>query len=120
MTKLTTASQEMIASFAKANKVSKAKVSDLIKSVMTEEYTPRGRTASEKIKAVRDVIVREFVGKELRFSSKDVVKKCGVTMYEANNALHFLEKNEQITRGGKITATGKGRKAIEWVSAKTL
>lgn len=118
MTKLTTSTQDMIATFAKTNKVSKAKVIDLIKSVMAEQ-TPRGRTASEKIKNVRDVIVREFVGKNVKFSSKDVASKCGVTLFEANNAIHFLEKEEKIARAGKVAVNTKGRKAIEW-TAKTM
>lgn len=120
-TNLNTTALELIAAFVKANKVSKAKVTELaeqlIATVPHQEIVRgnAGRKASETILALRKMI-SEQKDEIINMTAKDVAAKFGVTNVEASNTLNFFEKSGLFTRNGlKDKEPGtRGKREVIW------
>ena len=122
--------QEMIATFAKSNKVSKVKVTDLVQQVLgTVEIPqvekkssgkPRGRTASEETVALRENIKAKLLEVK-QTTAKELSKEFQVSPVDANNVLKFLEKQGAAVRAGlKDKDAGvRGKREIIWAFAAT-
>lgn len=110
---LKTTTQEMIATFAKMNKISKAKVTDLVSQIVQMEHTTakRGRKVTEGIQQIQEGVLQMK-----NFTVQDVSKKFGIDKIIAKRVIRRLEKATRLVRVGKDTNDGKGRKVICWSS----
>lgn len=114
---------ELIAVFAKANKVSRAKVTELgeqlVATVPYVEVTHRtmGRKASETVLVLRKMM-EERKDEVVEMTAKDVAAKFGVSAVEANNTLRFFEKSGLFTRVGmKDKEPGtRGKREVIWTA----
>ena len=125
-TTLNTVALEMIASFAKTNKVSKAKVTDLAEQlfatmpVMTStNRNSAGRKASENILTLRAMMVekKEVV---VNMTAKELASKFGCDAQEANNTLRYFEKTGMFVKVGlKDKEPGtRGKREVIWSVAQ--
>ena len=116
--------QEMIATFAKSNKVSKVKVTDLVQQVLSTIEVPavvekikkqRGRVASEATVTLRENIKAKMMEKK-KATAKEIAEEFGITPVEANNNLRFFEKHGVFVRNGfKDKEAGKrGKREVIW------
>jgi len=118
---LNTTALELIASFAKANKVSRAKVTELgeqlIATVPVQEITrgTPGRKASDTVLALRKMM-SEQKDQIINMTAKDVAAKFGVSPVEANNTIRFFEKSGMFIRAGfKDKEPGtRGKREVIW------
>jgi predicted HTH transcriptional regulator len=111
--------QEMINAFAKTNKVSKVKVSELVAQVMSVSVVKtkkEGRKASQVISSLRDVIYSNLKSMK-NVTSNDLMKQYGVSKVQANNTLYYFEKKNLIVRSGNKVMGKVGRQPTLW-SAK--
>ena len=125
-TTLNTVALEMIASFAKANKVSKAKVTTLAEQLFATmpamESTNRnsaGRKASETVMALRTMMAEQ---KEVvvNMTAKELASKFGFEAQEVNNTLRFFEKSGVFVKVGlKDKEPGtRGKREVIWTVAQ--
>ena len=124
-TNLTATALEMIASFSKANKVSRAKVTELAEQLVATVEVQQvvrtnpnaGRKASETVLALRKMM-EEQKGEIINMTAKEVASKFGCDVQEANNTLRFFEKSGLFMKVGlKDKEAGvRGKREIVWVS----
>ena len=124
---LTATALEMIAAFSKANKVSRAKVTDLAEQLfatmpvqeVVKNHSNAGRKASETIITLRAMMVekKEVV---VNMTAKEVASKFGVEAQEANNTLRFFEKSGVFVKVGlKDKEPGtRGKREVIWSVAQ--
>ena len=120
---LTATALEMIAAFSKANKVSKAKVTDLAEQLFAtmpvqEVVTNRGsagRKASETITTLRKMMA-EQKDQIINMTAKDVASKFGFEAQEVNNTLRYFEKSGVFVKVGlKDKEPGtRGKREVIW------
>ena len=124
-TNLTATALEMIAAFSKANKVSRAKVTELAEQLVATVEVQQvvrsnpnaGRKASETVLALRKMM-EEQKGEIINMTAKEVASKFGCNVQEANNTLRFFEKTGMFVKvGQKDKEAGvRGKREIIWAS----
>ena len=124
-TNLTATALEMIAAFSKANKVSRAKVTELAEQLVATVEVQQvvrtnpnaGRKASETVLALRKMM-EEQKGEIINMTAKEVASKFGCDVQEANNTLRFFEKSGLFMKVGlKDKEAGvRGKREIVWAS----
>ena len=124
-TNLTATALEMIAAFSKANKVSRAKVTELAEQLVATVEVQQvvrtnpnaGRKASETVLALRKMM-EEQKGEIINMTAKEVASKFGCDVQEANNTLRFFEKSGLFMKVGlKDKEAGvRGKREIIWAS----
>ena len=124
-TNLTATALEIIAAFSKANKVSKAKITELAEQLVATVEVQQvvrtnpnaGRKASETVLALRKMM-EEQKEEIVNMTAKEVAAKFGVDTIEANNTLRFLEKTGMFARVGlKDKEPGvRGKREVLWAS----
>ncbi len=124
-TNLTATAIEMIAAFSKANKVSRAKVTELAEQLVATVEVQQvvrtnpnaGRKASETVLALRKMM-EEQKGEIINMTAKEVASKFGCDVQEANNTLRFFEKSGLFMKVGlKDKEAGvRGKREIVWAS----
>ena len=109
--------ENLVTSFAKQNKVSKAKLMSLV-AEMQQVKNPTGRPVGNKAQIVRDTI-RSMKTSE-PFTSVDIAKKTGYDIVSVNNSLRYLMQVEKvIIQAGKQERTGaRGKRPILWKFTK--
>ena len=121
-TTLNTTALEIIATFSKANKVSRAKVTELAEQLVatmpvmvSTNRSSAGRKASETVLALRKMM-EEQKDMVVNMTAKEVASKFGVEPIEANNTLRFLEKTGLFVRTGlKDKEAGvRGKREVLW------
>jgi DNA-binding MarR family transcriptional regulator len=121
-TTLNTTALEIIATFSKANKVSRAKVTELAEQLVatmpvmvSTNRSSAGRKASETVLALRKMM-EEQKDIVVNMTAKEVASKFGVEPIEANNTLRFLEKTGLFVRTGlKDKEAGvRGKREVLW------
>ena len=121
-TTLNTVALELISSFAKANKVSKAKVTELAEQLVatmpvmvSTNRSNAGRKASETVLALRSMMEEQ---KEVvvNMTAKEVASKFGCDVQEVNNTLRFFEKTGMFAKVGlKDKEPGtRGKREVIW------
>ena len=119
----TTQVQEMIANFAKANKVSKAKTVEFVEQLKTvlavKESKPRGRHTSAAILALRGAIeqrLAEDAESMKNVTTKEVAAMFGVDYSDANKTIkYFAELNKVSQTGSKDREAGqRGKKEAQY------
>ena len=121
-TTLNNVAVELIAAFSKANKVSKAKVTELAEQlvatmpvVVRTTRSGAGRKASENVLALRKMMEdqKEVV---VNMTAKEVASKFGCDAQEVNNTLRFFEKTGMFAKVGfKDKEPGtRGKREIVW------
>lgn len=108
---LNTNVQEMITSFAKMNKISKAKVTDLVTQIVqqTSSKGPRGRKVTEGVRHIQEGVLQMH-----NFTVLDVANKFGITKVVAKRVIRRNEKSGKLLRVGKDVSEGSARKVICW------
>jgi hypothetical protein len=104
-TNLTASALEIIAAFSKANKVSKAKITELAEQLVAtvevqqvvRDTRNAGRKASATVLTLRNMMA-ENKEEIVNMTAKEVAVKFGVEPIEANNTLRFLEKTGLFVR----------------------
>ena len=124
-TNLTASALEIIAAFSKANKVSKAKVTELAEQLVAtvevqqvvRDTRNAGRKASATVLTLRKMM-EEQKEEIINMTAKEVAAKFGVDTIEANNTLRFLEKTGMFARVGlKDKEAGvRGKREVLWAS----
>lgn len=125
-TTLNTTALEIIATFSKANKVSRAKVTELAEQLVatmpvmvSTNRSSAGRKASETVLALRKMMEEQ---KEIvvNMTAKEVASKFGCDVQEANNTLRFFEKTGLFVKVGlKDKEAGvRGKREVLWSSAE--
>ena len=122
---LNNAALELIAAFSKANKVSKAKVTELAEQLVAtvevqqvvRDTRNAGRKASATVLTLRKMM-EEQKEEIINMTAKEVAAKFGVDTIEANNTLRFLEKTGMFARVGlKDKEPGvRGKREVLWAS----
>ena len=121
-TTLNNAALELIASFSKANKVSKTKLTEFAEQLInTVEVAPvkvagvRGKKASETVMALRQMM-QQKKDEVINMTAKEVSEHFGADLIEANNTLRYLEKTGLFMRAGlKDKAPGvRGKREVIW------
>ena len=120
---LNNAALELIAAFSKANKVSKAKVTELAEQLVAtvevqqvvRDTRNAGRKASATVLTLRKMM-EEQKDMVVNMTAKEVASKFGVEPIEANNTLRFLEKTGMFVRTGlKDKEAGvRGKREVLW------
>ena len=120
---LNIAALELVAAFSKANKVSKAKVTELaeqlVATVEVQQVVRDTRNAGRKASATV-LTLRKMMGEQkeeiINMTAKEVAAKFGVDTIEANNTLRFLEKTGMFARVGlKDKEAGvRGKREVLW------
>ncbi len=124
-TNLTATAFEIIAAFSKANKVSKAKITELAEQLVATVEVQQvvrtnpnaGRKASETVLALRKMM-EEQKGEIINMTAKEVASKFGCDVQEANNTLRFFEKSGIFMKVGlKDKEPGvRGKREVLWAS----
>ncbi len=124
-TNLTATALEIIAAFSKANKVSKAKITELAEQLVATVEVQQvvrtnpnaGRKASETVLALRKMM-EEQKGEIINMTAKEVASKFGCDVQEANNTLRFFEKSGIFMKVGlKDKEPGvRGKREVLWAS----
>ncbi len=124
-TNLNIAALELVAAFSKANKVSKAKVTELAEQLVAtvevqqvvRDTRNAGRKASATVLTLRKMMA-ENKEEIVNMTAKEVAAKFGVDTIEANNTLRFLEKTGMFARVGlKDKEPGvRGKREVLWAS----
>ena len=124
-TNLTATALEIIAAFSKANKVSRAKVTELAEQLVATVEVQQvvrtnpnaGRKASETVLTLRKMM-EEQKGEIINMTAKEVASKFGCDVQEANNTLRFFEKSGLFMKVGlKDKEAGvRGKREIVWAS----
>jgi len=122
-TNLTASALEIIAAFSKANKVSKAKITELAEQLVAtvevqqvvRDTRNAGRKASATVLTLRNMMA-ENKEEIVNMTAKEVAVKFGVEPIEANNTLRFLEKTGMFARVGlKDKEAGvRGKREVLW------
>ncbi len=121
-TTLNTTALEIIATFSKANKVSRAKVTELAEQLVatmpvmvSTNRSSAGRKASATVLTLRKMM-EEQKDMVVGMTAKEVASKFGVEPIEANNTLRFLEKTGLFVRTGlKDKEAGvRGKREVLW------
>ena len=128
-TNLTATALEMIAAFSKANKVSKAKVTELAEQLVATVEVQQvvrsnpnaGRKASETVLALRSLMT-EKKEEISNMTAKEVASKFGCDVQEANNTLRFFEKTGMFVKVGlKDKEAGvRGKREVIWSVAEQM
>ena len=113
----TTEVQAIIASFAKANKIGKAKIEALLSDAFShipQRKESTGKPVSEESIAIRAALKKLPKGKT--FIVADIAKKLNVHPAMVNNNINFLVKTESLfSVSGKQKIDGKrGKPATVW------
>lgn len=127
-TTLNTTALEIIATFSKANKVSRAKVTELAEQLVatmpvmvSTNRSSAGRKASETVLALRKMMEdqKEIV---VNMTAKEVASKFGCDVQEANNTLRFFEKTGLFVKVGlKDKEAGvRGKREVIWSVAEQM
>ena len=127
-TTLNTTALEIIATFSKANKVSRAKVTELAEQLVatmpvmvSTNRSSAGRKASETVLALRKMMEEQ---KEIvvNMTAKEVASKFGCDAQEANNTLRFFEKTGMFAKVGlKDKEPGtRGKREVIWSFAEQM
>ena len=113
--------QVLVNEFAKANKVSRAKVETLVSNI--QALSPKkvsnghkGRPVMEKTKALHDLIIQKA-----GVDGNDAVsirKQCQVDNVAFNNAVSYLVKTGKLFRLGKFDTGLRGRQPYILSSVK--
>ncbi len=124
-TTLNTTALEIIAAFSKANKVSKAKITELAEQLVAtvevqqvvRDTRNAGRKASETVLALRKMM-EEQKEEIINMTAKEVASKFGCDVQEANNTLRFFEKSGIFMKVGlKDKEPGvRGKREVLWAS----
>ncbi|MNY35440.1 hypothetical protein D3C86_1698450 [compost metagenome] len=113
---------EVVAQFAKQNKIGKAKLEAFVSEVL-EMHKPAvinsaGRKATEETLRVREVV--KGYSKQLQgkiFTSKELADKIKADVVTVNNTIRYLKDKENMfsVYGKKEKARGeRGRQAVLW------
>lgn len=110
--------EALVADFAKANKISKAKVSEFA-NLVASRYKSTGRPVSGKTVELRQRL-KEYVSSKEQFTSKEIATALNCEPVEVNNALHYLAKTEKcVVQNGYLKGEKtRGRPQILWTVAK--
>lgn len=107
--------ENIVSSYAKANKYSKAKLqsmADEIMQAMPKNTSTQGKPVSEQSQQIRDML-RKAKGET--FTSKDIAKNLNVSPTTVNNNLRYLMTKEGIAQVVGKTRTGaRGKHSLVW------
>ena len=122
-TNLNNVAVELIASFSKTNKVSKAKVTTLAEQLfatmpvqeVVKNRGSAGRKASKTVMALR-AMMAEQKDQIINMTAKDVASKFGCDTQEVNNTLRYFEKLGMFSKVGlKDKEPGtRGKREVIW------
>lgn len=119
--------KELIATFAKSNKVSKEKLEKLVKSVITIQVpqkkkqtvknvkvvSSRGPKVSEAMEILREKIKADVVTLK-EFTTRDLAVKYNTDRFHVNPVLYSLEKKGLVKREAATLAHHRGRQPNIW------
>ena len=106
-----------IREFSKANKIGKAKVEAFVNGILAHVPRPTGKPASPAMLALREKVRKLAESQQAPFTSKELASLINCSMLEANNALNYLQKRENlvIVTGKRASIPGqRGKPALEW------
>lgn len=110
--------ETLVAEFAKANKISKAKLTEFV-NIVASQYKSPGRPVACKIIELRQRL-KEYVSSKEHFTSKEIAIALNCELVEANNALRYLQKTEKfVVQNGYVKGEKtRGRPKVLWSIAK--
>lgn len=113
---LNTTTVEMINSFAKANKVSKAKLTEFVAELAGQFATKKavrtgGRKTSEKYLRVQSEL-RQMKN----FTVNDVATKFGIPYLSARSVVSKFVRAGALVQAGVSETKARGKKAVVWTS----
>lgn len=121
MTTLNQTTVELIAQFAKANKVSKTKLTELITTciamIPAKQPGIRGRKVGAVSAAIRKFITEAEAG--TNFTSVEIAQMFGTTPVVVNSNLRYLEGIGAIVKNGKVHTGTVGKPMFNWVVVET-
>lgn len=115
--------ENMVAEYAKTNKINKAKLMSFVESVLSvsgtkkESSGKRGKPVSQETIELREALRDAIKGTKDVFTVKDMQKKLGGEYVNISNALRFLaEKEKLVSVVGKLDKKPgeRGKKALLW------
>lgn len=112
--------QTIVAEFAKANKISKAKVESFAMAVAeTVKPVGMGRKPSGDTLEYRQKVEAAIVGGKLgdKFTTNDLVNAVGGDLTVANNTLRYLKETKNLVKQAGLKDKGagqKGRRQVIW------
>lgn len=106
--------ESVIGSFAKKNKISKAKLAEFEAEV--QQIKPERKPAITAVsKGIRETILSKAQG----FTSAEIAAETGATTVQVNNNLFALQRQNIVTPTGEKQSTGgRGKPATVWAVAK--
>src|SRR5574343_1154017 len=109
----TTNIQSLVQSFAKENKISKAKLRTFADSILSLQ-PQHGRPMMEKTKELHKQIL-DYI-RQGKTNSSEIQQASGIDKVTINNNIRALEKHGMITRKGTIETGKRGRKLVEYAT----
>ena len=107
---------QTIESFAKTNKISKAKLQTFAETLLAD--LPKvGRKMSADSIALYDNIVKALPEYSGTFTAKELASRFKANPVYVNNALKRLQSEGKISQAGKVTGK-KGKPALLWKTKK--
>lgn len=114
--------KKLVASFAKANRVSAPKTTDFVQKILCSygiepRYEKRGRKASNTIIALHNNIkdaMPAMLEAKTAITTKNIASQFNVEYIDAYHAITAFEKMGYFVRNGKLDSTDKGRKQVVW------
>lgn len=115
--------ENMVAEYAKANKINKSKLLSFVDSVLAisgtkkESSGKRGKPVSQETIELREALRDAIKSTTEAFTVKDMQKKLGGEYVNISNALRFLaEKEKLVSVVGKLDKKPgeRGKKALLW------
>ena len=115
--------ENMVAEYAKANKINKSKLLCFVESVLSvsgtkkESSGKRGKPVSQETIELREALRDAIKSTQDAFTVKDMQKKLGGEYVNISNALRFLAEKEKIVSVvGKLDKKPgeRGKKALLW------
>lgn len=101
--------QTIIQTFAKENKISKAKMQSFADSILSLQ-PQHGRPMLSKTKELHNKIL-EYI-RQGKTNSSEIIQASGIDKVTLNNNIRALEKHGMITRTGTISTGKRGRQPV--------
>lgn len=114
--------EEIAKAHSKGGKWNKSAVLACMAEVMEQcqaQQPKVGRTAGAGTVELRDKVKTFIVQAGRIITSKELSESLQAEQVEINNALHWLEKQNEVKRAGKAEHKGKGRKPVLWAVANS-
>lgn len=103
--------QTLVQSFAKENKISKAKLQSFADSILSLQ-PQHGRPMLNKTKELHNQIL-EYI-RQGKTNSSEIIQASGMDKVTLNNNIRALEKKGYIVRAGKVSTGKRGRQLVQY------